>query len=141
MNKENETKNYKSIYQTLENQIETMLDDIMKEEEEDEEINFRFIEDDSSSENESENLLISMPDENENNYLFSNMSQSDIDININNFSYHRSDKKYPTFSFQGYDHINNLENLNLNNKSNLSLFFPNNSIRDLPLLNLLLVLN
>ena len=126
MNKENENKNNKSIHQTLENQIETMLDDIMKEEEEDEEINFRFIEDDSSSENESENLLISMPDENENNYLFSNMSQSDIDININNFSYHRSDKKYPTFSFQGYDNINNLENLNLNNKSNLSLFFPNN---------------
>ena len=131
MNKENENKNNKSIHQTLENQIETMLDDIMKEEEEDEEINFRFIEDDSSSENESENLLISMPDENENNYLFSNMSQSDIDININNFSYHRSDKKYPTFSFQGYDNINNLENLNLNNKSNLSLFFPNNSIRNL----------
>ncbi len=122
MNKENETKNNKSIYQTLENQIETMLDDIMKEEEEDEEINFRFIDDESSFENESENLLICMPEENENNYLFSNNSQSDIEINNNNFASLRTEKKYPTFSFKGE------EILNLNNKSNLSLFFPNNSI-------------
>ena len=129
MSKENEDKKNKSIHQTLENQIETMLDDIMKEEE-DEEINFRFIDDESSSENESENLLICSPEENENYYLFSNISQSDIDINNNNFTYLRTEKKYPTISFKGDENLNNFENLNLNNKSNLSLFFPNNSIRN-----------
>ena len=108
MSKENEDKKNKSIHQTLENQIETMLDDIMKEEE-DEEINFRFIDDESSSENESENLLICSPEENENYYLFSNISQSDIDINNNNFTYLRTEKKYPTFSFKGDENLNNFE--------------------------------
>jgi hypothetical protein len=112
--------------QVLENQIETMLDDIMKEEDE-EEINFKFSDDDSSSENKSDNLLIYLPEENE---IFSNLSynnsQSDIDTNnINLFPYYRSNKKYSTVSFQNEQ----FENAN-NNKSNLSLFSPNNSFRN-----------
>ena len=52
MNNENLNKKQKSIQRSeaLENQIETMLDDIMKEEDGDE-INFRFCDDESSSGN------------------------------------------------------------------------------------------
>ena len=128
MNNENLNKKQKSIQRSevLENQIETMLDDIMKEEDE-EEINFKFSDDDSSSENKSDNLLIYLPEENE---IFSNLSynnsQSDIDTNnINLFPYYRSNKKYSTVSFQNEQ----FENVN-NNKSNLSLFSPNNSFRN-----------
>ena len=127
-NTENKNKRQKTIKrsQVLENQIETMLDDIMREEDE-EEINFKFSDDDSSSENESDNLLIYLPEENE---IFSNLSynnsQSDIDTNNNNlFPYCRSNKKYSTISFQNEQ----FENVN-NNKSNLSLFSPNNSFRN-----------
>ena len=127
-NTENKNKRQKTIKrsQVLENQIETMLDDIMKEEDE-EEINFKFSDDDSSSENKSDNLLIYLPEENE---IFSNLSynnsQSDIDTNNNNlFPYCRSNKKYSTISFQNEQ----FENVN-NNKSNLSLFSPNNSFRN-----------
>ena len=127
-NTEKKNKKQKSMKrsQVLENQIETMLDDIMKEEDE-EEINFKFSDDDSSSENKSDNLLIYLPEENE---IFSNLSynnsQSDIDTNnINLFPYYRSNKKYSTVSFQNEQ----FENVN-NNKSNLSLFSPNNSFRN-----------
>ncbi len=127
-NTENKNKRQKSMKrsQVLENQIETMLDDIMREEDE-EEINFKFSDDDSSSENESDNLLIYLPEENE---IFSNLSynnsQSDIDTNnYNLFPYCRSNKKYSTISFQNEQ----FENVN-NNKSNLSLFSPNNSFRN-----------
>ena len=127
-NTEKKNKRQKSMKrsQVLENQIETMLDDIMKEEDE-EEINFKFSDDDSSSENKSDNLLIYLPEENE---IFSNLSynnsQSDIDTNnINLFPYYRSNKKYSTVSFQNEQ----FENVN-NNKSNLSLFSPNNSFRN-----------
>ena len=127
-NTEKKNKRQKSMKrsQVLENQIETMLDDIMKEEDE-EEINFKFSDDDSSSENKSDNLLIYLPEENE---IFSNLSynnsQSDIDTNnINLFPYYRSNKKYSTVSFQNEQ----FENAN-NNKSNLSLFSPNNSFRN-----------
>ena len=127
-NTEKKNKRQKSMKrsQVLENQIETMLDDIMKEEDE-EEINFKFSDDDSSSENKSDNLLIYLPEENE---IFSNLSynnsQSDIDTNNNNlFPYCRSNKKYSTISFQNEQ----FENVN-NNKSNLSLFSPNNSFRN-----------
>jgi hypothetical protein len=131
MNNENLNKKQKSIQRSeaLENQIETMLDDIMKEEDGDE-INFRFCDDESSSENESEDLLICLPEENEKetpNFII-DMSQSDIDIKNNNlFPIQRSDKKYSTVSFQGEENFQNFDNFNnyINNKNNFSLFSPN----------------
>ena len=131
MNNENLNKKQKSIQRSeaLENQIETMLDDIMKEEDGDE-INFRFCDDESSSGNESEDLLICLPEENEKetpNFII-DMSQSDIDIKNNNlFPIQRSDKKYSTVSFQGEENFQNFDNFNnyINNKNNFSLFSPN----------------
>ena len=137
MNNENLNKKQKSIQRSevLENQIETMLDDIMKEEDGDE-INFRFSDDESSSENESEDLLICMPEESEREQpnFFIDMSQSDIDIkNYNNlFPIQRTDKKFSTISFQGEDNFQNIDNFNnyINNNNNLSLFSPNFKINN-----------
>ena len=139
INRDNQIKKQKlnNRSQALENQIETMLDDIMREEEDDNQINFRFDDDESSSENEEENLLICMPEENEkNNSNFFNMSQSDIDLNnYNNNNYkifpiHRHDKKYSTVSFKGEENFDNNNNYTFNNNSNLNLFSPNYSFKN-----------
>ncbi len=66
--KNNQLKDKKQNDQTkeLENQIETMLDDIMKEEEDENQINFELEYDENSSENEENNL---MPEESEKIFL------------------------------------------------------------------------
>ena len=58
--KNNQLKDKKQNDQSkeLENQIETMLDDIMKEEEDENQINFELEDDENSSENEENNLMI-----------------------------------------------------------------------------------
>jgi hypothetical protein len=135
--KNNQLKDKKQNDQSkeLENQIETMLDDIMKEEEDENQINFELEDDENSSENEENNLMICMPEESEKNfsYLF-NMSQSDIELNnynnnkYNIFPIHRNEKKYSTVSFQGEDNLD--DNFNYNNNSNLNFFFPNYPYRN-----------
>ena len=135
--KNNQLKDKKQNDQSkeLENQIETMLDDIMKEEEDENQINFELEDDENSSENEENNLMICLPEESEKNfsYLF-NMSQSDIELNnynnnkYNIFPIHRNEKKYSTVSFQGEDNLD--DNFNFTNKSNLNFFSPNYPYRN-----------
>ena len=121
----------------LENQIETMLDDIIREKEED---NLKFSDDENSSiisNNKENNLnIIDYNDNNDmNSFLFlSNMSQSEeFDFNQNFFP--RNNKKFSTVSCQGKDNLNNCLNNNNNyilpspiNSQNYSFFYPNNNI-------------
>ena len=121
----------------LENQIETMLDDIIREKEED---NLKFSDDENSSfvsDNKETNLnIIDYNDNNDmNSFLFlSNMSQSEeFDFNQNFFP--RNNKKFSTVSCQGKDNLNNCLNNNNNyilpspiNSQNYSFFYPNNNI-------------
>jgi hypothetical protein len=121
----------------LENQIETMLDDIIREKEED---NLKFSDDENSSfvsDNKETNLnIIDYNDNNDmNSFLFlSNMSQSEeYDFNQNFFP--RNNKKFSTVSCQGKDNLNNCLNNNNNyilpspiNSQNYSFFYPNNNI-------------
>ena len=109
----------------LENQIETMLDDIIREKEED---NLKFSDDENSSiisNNKENNLnIIDYNDNNDmNSFLFlSNMSQSEeFDFNQNFFP--RNNKKFSTVSCQGKDNLNNC----LNNNNNYILPSPINS--------------
>ena len=121
----------------LENQIETMLDDIIRDKEED---NLKFSDDENSSiisNNKENNLnIIDYNDNNDmNSFLFlSNMSQSEeFDFNQNFFP--RNNKKFSTVSCQGKDNLNNCLNNNNNyilpspiNSQNYSFFYPNNNI-------------
>jgi hypothetical protein len=121
----------------LENQIETMLDDIIRDKEED---NLKFSDDENSSfvsDNKETNLnIIDYNDNNDmNSFLFlSNMSQSEeFDFNQNFFP--RNNKKFSTVSCQGKDNLNNCLNNNNNyilpspiNSQNYSFFYPNNNI-------------
>jgi len=119
----NKNKKQKTQISQLENQIETMLDEIIGDEDGDE-INLKFSDDESSK---SSNNIIYMEEENESSInLFNNISQSeDIDLTNNLFPYQRSEKKYSTVSFQeeNFDNFPNYDN----NQSNLSLFSPNYS--------------
>ena len=120
----------------LENQIETMLDDIIREKEED---NLKFSDDENSSiisNNKENNLnIIDYNDNNDmNSFLFlSNMSQSEeYDFNQNFFP--RNNKKFSTVSCQGEENFNNYLNNNNNyflpsliDSQNYSFFYPNNN--------------
>ena len=120
----NKNKKQKTQISQLENQIETMLDEIIGDEDGDE-INLKFSDDESSK---SSNNIIYMEEENESSInLFNNISQSeDIDLTNNLFPYQRSEKKYSTVSFQE-ENFDNFPNYFDNNQSNLSLFSPNYS--------------
>ena len=120
---ENNKQQKTQISQVLENQIETMLDEIIGDEDGDE-INLKFSDDESSK---SSKNIIYMEEENESSInLFNNISQSeDIDLTNNLFPYQRSEKKYSTVSFQE-ENFDNFQNFD-NNQSNLSLFSPNYS--------------
>ena len=119
----NKNINKKTQISQLENQIETMLDEIIGDDDGDE-INLQFSDDESSK---SSKNIIYMEEENESSInLFNNISQSeDIDLTNNLFPYQRSEKKYSTVSFQE-ENFDNFQNFD-NNQSNLSLFSPNYS--------------
>ena len=120
----------------LENQIETMLDDIIRDKEDD---NLKFSDDENSSiisDNKDNNLnIIDYNDNNDmNSVLFlSNMIQSEeFDFKKNFFP--RNNKKYSTVSCQGEDNLNNYFNNNFNyylpshiGSQNNSFFYPNNN--------------
>ena len=121
---ENNKQQKTQISQVLENQIETMLDEIIGDDDGDE-INLKFNENESSKNSEN---IIYMEEENESSInLFNNLSQSeDIDLSNNLFPYQRSEKKYSTISFQE-ENFDNFQNYFDKNQSNLNLFSPNYS--------------
>ena len=120
-------KKEKEQTEALENQIETMLDDIMDDEDGDD-LNLNISDDNSSS--KSYEQIINMPEEKELSSinLFNNINESeDIDLKSNLFPYQRNEKKFPTVSFQEEEKFDNIGSYFDGNQTNLSLFSPNYS--------------